>query len=51
VEIGTGLAARVDWFVTEKVARFARASSVGAGVLPNVAGRAKVAWRVAGVVD
>jgi hypothetical protein len=29
----------------------ARASSVGAGVVPNVAGRARVAWRFAGVVD
>jgi hypothetical protein len=43
--------ARVGRFVTGAVARVARASSIGVGsVVPNVSGRARVAWRVAGVV-
>jgi hypothetical protein len=50
VGIGSRLK-RDDGFFKETVARFARASSIGAGVLPNVTGRTRVAWRVAGVVD
>jgi hypothetical protein len=51
VGIGARLA-RVGRFVTGAVARVAsRASSIGAGVIPNLAGRTRVTWRVAGVVD
>jgi hypothetical protein len=49
--IGARLA-RVARFITGAVARFARASSIGAaGVIPNLAGRARIAWRAAGVVN
>jgi hypothetical protein len=40
MDLGTGLAARVDRFVTGTLARFARASSIGTGVVPNDNGRA-----------
>jgi hypothetical protein len=46
-----GRGPRVGQFVTGADTRVARASSVGTGVVPYVAGRAKAPWSVAGVGD
>jgi hypothetical protein len=41
--IGTIRLARVAGFITGAVARLARTSSSGVGIVPNVTGRARVA--------
>jgi hypothetical protein len=50
-KVVAGRGPRVGRFVTGADTRVARASSIGAGVVPYVAGRARVAWSVVGVVD